>query len=169
MTEDFKNELRQKAKKLFANNANLVKLFMTADRTAFVEKGNALLHARSLQDNGVLEVVKNGATELSTDLETSAEENRGSITDENTKGARINPLELTDKDLSQGLTDEFTMKEKAAIAVEFNMEVDAFKGLRDAEQSSKLVELATESQRELLIQRLEAKKEDFQSKTNKED
>lgn len=124
---------------------NVKRLFVTADGLPFFTLSNAKAHATTLADHQVKEVLKDGKSEA---IESSIDNPKGS---QGKAGA--DPEEVTSEQLRESLTIDFTIKEKLAIATEFGIEEKDVKGLKDDELSLKLIELSSESQRELLVQK----------------
>lgn len=151
-----KKENQKKVDAAFKHNKGVKKLYVTADGTAFLNKNNATIHARNLDNTKVELVTREGKSE---EVKEKKPKEKASGSDETPKGdkveGRIDPSEVTEEQQVLRLVKDFTVEELNEMAKEFKFPPKQVKDLKEEDLARKLVTETTESEKELLAQRIE--------------
>lgn len=178
-----KEQLIEKAQAAFDFNKNLKVAHVTADGTVFPNRNLAKLHAKELDSDEILEVTRsksilNGAIkavkdkimaggkagfEGDKDAENKAAEEAERLAAENAQLLAANEgddEEMTSDQMILRLVKDFTKEELQAVASEFELPKNRFMMMKEETLANFLISESSESQKELLVQKIEDKKED---------
>lgn len=174
-----KEQLNEKAQEAFDFNKNLNVAFVTIDGTVFPNKNLANIYAKGLdsteiyeakRDVSVLKKVKDKLLKTvaggKAGFENNEEARKAAAEEEAAKllttgeGGQGENDEMTTDQMILRLVKDFTKEELQAVASEFELPKNRFLMMKEETLANFLITETTEVQKELLLQKIEDKKED---------